>query len=308
MIIVFGSLNADMVFPVERLPEPGETVLGPEFRLVAGGKGANQAVAAARAGAETHMVGAVGRDALGHLLLDALDDADVNASAVESCAMASGCAAVCVDARGENQIAVAAGANRAASADQVPDTLLGPDVVVLMQMEVPVEENWRLLRRARAAEARVLLNAAPAGAVPDDVLGDLDVLLVNEGEALATARASGLPGETAEAVAEALGRRYRLSVVVTLGGRGAVAWHEGSLWTVDALPVTPVDTTAAGDAFIGAFAAALDAGDPLPGALHRASVAGGLACTVAGAQTSLPDADGIAARLAELAPARLRAC
>ena len=322
MIVVFGSINIDIVVPVAALPRPGETVLGPGYRLVPGGKGANQALAAARAGlpsperspgfaqagASVRMVGRVGRDPFAALALAELVAARVDLSAVErDDERPTGCALIPVDRDGQNLIVVAAGANGGAAQRQVADALLGPETLLLLQMEVPADENWTLIARARARGARVLLNAAPAAAIPRAVLAALDWLVVNESEAVAVAGGLGLPAASADSAAAAIAAAAGVTTIVTLGSAGAAAFPGKSgqgAWRIGALPIVPVDTTGAGDAFVGALAAALDAGAELPAALHRAGVAGGLACLTVGAQPSLPDKAAIDRRLADLPPPR----
>lgn len=294
-ILVFGSINADLVFAVEALPRPGETVIGPSHRVFPGGKGANQAVAAARAGAVVRMAGCVGRDGFGAMLRASLAGAGVDISLVRDVAEPTGCAAIGVDRDGANQIMVSGGANLALRALDVPKPQLSPETTVLMQMEVSPAENWALVRRAR-----VVLNTAPAAAVPPEVLATIDVLVVNEGEALAVARHAGECAEDAAAAARWLARRVREACVVTLGAAGAVGFTADAGWCVGALAVEPVDTTAAGDCFVGWLAARLAAGDPLPQALRWASVAAGVACEGYGAQPSLPDAAAVVARLPDL--------
>ena len=301
MILVFGSINLDLVVEVEHLPRPGETVLGPGYRKVAGGKGANQALAARRTGAEVALAGAVGTDEFAGVALALLREDGVDLSLLRTDPdTPTGCAFICVDRRGENLIAVASGANRLARAAQVPDDRLGPGTTLLLQMEIPAEETFSIARRAHAAGAHTLLNVAPAAPIPIEALADLDWLLLNEGEAATVARGLGLaaagPHETAGRIAEATD----VGVVVTLGAEGAVAAVGAERWAVQALLVEPVDTTGAGDAFVGAFAAALDLGRPVEEALRFASAAGGLACLVLGAQPSLPRRDAIERALARL--------
>jgi ribokinase len=304
MIVVFGSINIDLVVPVDRLPRPGETVLGPRYTLVPGGKGANQALAAARAGADVRMIGRVGRDGFADLALAELKAAGVDLSAVERDPLPTGCALIPVDKQGGNLIIVAAGANSAAAQGQVSDALLRPDTLIMLQMEVPHAQNWRLAERAKANGARVLLNCAPAADVPSAILSALDWLIVNESEAELLARSLSLPAAEPRSAARAISGATGTTVIVTLGGEGAVAFSSGEAWSVGALPIEPVDTTAAGDAFVGAFAAAIDGGADLPAALHGASIAGGLACTVAGAQPSLPAKAAIEYRLRDHPPPR----
>ena len=304
MIVVFGSLNADLVFPVGALPREGETVACEAVLLMPGGKGANQAVAAARAGALVRMAGCVGGDPFGDLLVGSLEEAGVGLDALERVAAPTGCAAVIVDSEGRNQIAITGGANLEAKASQVKDGDLGPETTVLVQNEVRPEENRELVRRAGAAGARVLFNAAPAGRLDAEMLQSVDCLLVNEIEASHAAKAAGLGAAGPIGEARALAGAYGMGCVVTMGGGGAYASLPSGKWQVDALPVEPVDTTGAGDAFVGVFAASLDAGLNAADALHRASVAGSLACLTEGAQPSLPSAADIEQRLAGLAPVR----
>jgi ribokinase len=304
VILVFGSLNVDLIVPVPRLPVVGETVLGESYQIAAGGKGANQALAARRAGAEVRMVGAVGRDAFASIALHDLAEAGVDIQAVARVDAPTGAALIGVDEAGQNQIIVASGANRHARAEQVEERWLRPPGSLLLQMEVPEAENWALLRRARAAGLSTLLNVAPAHPLPASLLPSIDWLIVNEVEVLAIAAAAGQRAADARAAGERLASAGT-STLVTLGAAGAIAFVKGSTWEIDALPVRPVDTTGAGDAFVGAFAAALDSGLRLPQAMAWASAAGGLACTMAGAQPSLPMRAAILARAAEIAPARL---
>jgi ribokinase len=250
------------------------------------------------------MIGRVGRDGFADLALAELKAAGIDLSAVERDALPTGCALIPVDRAGGNLIIVASGANMAAAERQVADALLGPQTVVMLQMEVPLAENWRLVERAKRHGARVVLNCAPAAPVPRVAMAALDWLVVNESEAELLARGLSLSATDARSAGAAIAEAAGTTVIVTLGGEGAVAFAGADIWTIGTLPITPVDTTAAGDAFVGAFAAAVDGGADLPTALHRASTAGGLACTVAGAQPSLPTKAAIESRLRDLAPAR----
>jgi ribokinase len=298
LLLVFGSINVDLLFRVEALPRPGETVLCPSYEVAAGGKGANQATAAARGGATVRMIGHVGDDGFGHFARQAMALAGVDCTHVLTSGTATGVAVIGVDRAGENQIIVASGANRETHAGQVADTDLAPGVTLLCQNEVPAKATFALLERAKSRGARTILNLAPAGAAPPRVLTSLDFLVVNEVEGRAAAGLS----EVADVAAFAgdLAQRHRLTCVVTLGAQGALAFGPEGGQRVAALPVEPVDTTGAGDAFVGVLAAALDQGHELGMALRRASVAAGLACTGLGAQTSQPTAAQIEARLGDL--------
>ena len=302
MITVFGSINVDMVMRVDALPRPGETVLCPDFLLVPGGKGANQALAAARAGASVRMVGRVGRDSLAETALSLLRADGVDLSAVGDSELSTCCATVWVDRTGENAIVVASGANRSVSAAQLDDATLESGDWLMLQMEVPAEENWMAARQARARGAKIILSVAPAAPVPDTVLAEVDVLLVNEIEAQMVASALGLPDRDPIPVVDALVDRYGGACILTLGARGAVAKDPDAAFMVPALPVNAMDTTGAGDAFAGILAAALDSGLPMDLAVRRASAGAGLSCTQIGAQPSLPTGAAIDAALGGLPP------
>ncbi len=289
MILVFGSLNMDLALNVERLPKPGETVLGPSYVLAPGGKGANQAVAAARAGAEVRMIGTIGDDEFGRMALTSLQRQGVDVGGVGKGTKPTGCAAILVSPQAENQIGVASGANLEAKGDNVHNDRLGPGSTLLMQMEVPEGEVWALAKRAKARGARVVLNLAPVRPVPPASLKDLDVLICNEHEATVLMTSLGAPaGRDPNQMIGALAKALGLTFVITLGAKGAIAATPTEIWMVDALPIKPVDTTGAGDAFCGAFTAAIDRRTPMQGALERGNVAGALACMALGAQEALP--------------------
>lgn len=283
VIVAFGSINLDLIFPLPHLPAAGETVLGPSMTIEPGGKGANQAVAAARDGAHVVFAGAVGGDALAQDALRLMRATEMDTSRIIAAPDATGCAAICVDPAGRNLIAVASGANLAARNGQVEDALLGLGTTVLLQMEVPRAETEALIRRARAAGCRIVLNLAPAAPLDEDALRALDLLVVNEGEAAFLARLLAC-----EASAAALHGRLGVDVVVTLGEQGVEAATRTGSTQLPAHPVTAVDTTGAGDCFTGVLAAALDRDVPLLAALARANVAAGLCCTTRGTQGSMP--------------------
>jgi ribokinase len=304
MIVVFGSINVDMVVQVESLPRAGETVLAPSYIIVAGGKGANQAVAAARTGAVTHMVGSVGRDGFADLALGTMAEAGINLSAVATVDEPTACAMIGVDKDGANQIIVASGANRLTTSTQLSDAMLGPDTTLVLQLEVDPDETWAVIERAKARGARVVMNTAPAAPVPPAIAAACDVLVMNEIEAPMLAEAAGFDATDPIQCARAMAEAWGTAAVVTLGGDGARAFEPGAAWHVDALAIEPVDTTAAGDAFVGVLAATLDEGQDLAAALHRASVAGALACLTTGAQPSLPGERAIDNAISGLAPPR----
>ena len=299
MIIVPGSVNADLLFKVAKLPRPGETVLCPSYVMAPGGKGANQAAAAGKAGAEVASVGHVGSDAYGPVVRGQLEEAGVGCDLLAVGASPTAIAVIGVDEGGENAIIVASGANLETSAAQVPEALLGPGATVLCQNEIRPAETFAALVQAKLKGARAILNMAPAASVPPEVLGALDVLVVNEIEAETVA---GVTGQSPEIVARGLATSYGLTCVVTLGGAGCIAVTAAEGWRVPALPVRPVDTTGAGDTFVGTLAAWLDQGAELVDALRAASVAGACSCEQVGAQTAQPRRDAILARLHDLPP------
>lgn len=298
MITVFGSLNVDLLFNLDRLPSPGETVLTRKIVQLPGGKGANQATAAAKAGAPTRLVGCVGEDGLGAPVLASLEAAGCEVSGVRTVPGATGTAVVMVERSGENQIVVGSGANMAVEAGMLGGAALGAGDTLVCQMEIPLEATVAGLAAARKAGARTVLNLAPARTLPPEVLGDVDVLILNEGEAAVLAGTDAPPVETARKLAAG----HDLTCVITLGSEGAIAvTPDGRGYRVGTLAVEAVDTVGAGDAFVGVLAAGLDAGLALPDALHRASVAAGLTCTRPGAAAALPDAAEIEGRLSALA-------
>lgn len=279
-VLVAGSANLDLVVRTARLPAPGETVLGRDFAAHPGGKGANQAVACARAGgAPTRMLLALGDDANAAVLEASLATAGVRQHVVRAADVATGVALIGVADDGENSIVVASGANMALRPEHLPPM----DGVghLLMQLESPLESVAAWARQARAAGVTVVLNAAPATALPEGFLADVDVLVVNEVE---LAQLSPGGGDV-----EAAMRRLGVPVVIaTLGVQGCVALTPQGVVRQPAYAVTVVDTTAAGDTFCGALVAALARRRSWPEALRRASAAAALACTRAGAQSSIP--------------------
>ena len=301
MIIVFGSLNVDMVMPVMSMPRPGDTVLCSEYKLFPGGKGANQAVAAARAGSTVKMFGTVGQDDFGRLLCTSLEEAGVDIQGVKECAEhPTGCAAICVDETGENMITVASGANLSARAQDIPEELLTQKTTVILQMEVSEEENWAIIRRAQERGCRLILNLAPAQPVSDEILRALSVLVVNQIEITVLAVHLGFDVVSPAIAARRIASTYGITCVVTLGEEGAIACSPDETWEIEAMTIDAIDTTAAGDSFVGVLAASLDQDYPLEIALHRATVASGLSCLIIGAQPSLPPTAAIDAALAQV--------
>ena len=300
-ITVVGSLNMDLIARTPRFPQPGETIIGSDFHTVPGGKGANQAVAAARLGAQVSMVGRVGRDGFAESLLNNLVAAGVDhAFVIQDPEAATGVALIAVDDAGQNSIIVASGANVRLSptdVDGAEAAIAGADAL-LLQLESPLETVTRAAKAAHAHGVPVILNPAPARSLPDALLALVDVLIPNESE---TALLTGLPvGDPAEAEAAATALRGLGvgTVILTLGERGALLAREDGAEYFPAFEVTPVDTTAAGDAFVGGFAVALGEGRSLAEAVQWGNGAGALATTRLGAQPSLPtrqDLEGLLA-------------
>jgi len=288
-VLVVGSINMDQIFRLDHLPRPGETMLAGDVLTVPGGKGANQAVAAARTGGRVQMVGRLGADPFGRSLRAALIADGVDVVAIqEDAAAATGVALILLAEGRDNSIIVASGANmRVAPADldAVDWAAVG---VLLVQLEIPFETVAAAMRRARAAGATVILDPAPSRGCPADLLALADILTPNETEASDLA---GLPitdVSSAMAAARRLRSTARQRVIVKLGGQGLVVCDADGCRHHPAIPVPVVDTTAAGDAFCGALAARLAAGVDFDTALRYAIAAGALAVTALGAQPSLP--------------------
>ena len=286
-ILVVGSLNMDLVVTVETHPKPGDTVLGGDTRTIPGGKGANQAAAAAKAGGSVAMLGLVGSDAYGDALREALREVGVDVERVGTVEGPSGVALITVDADGQNMIVVSPGANGKLTPERFEEGMLEGVSLVMMQLEIPLPTVQTVAKAAGARSVPVLLNPAPAQPLSDELLQKVKCLVVNEGEA-ALLSGSEVTAENALAAARSLRERGAETVVVTLGARGLV-WSGGDgEGTLDAHSVKAIDTTAAGDAFCGAFAVALAEGRELEPALRFANAAGALATTKEGAQPSLP--------------------
>ncbi|WP_218016886.1 ribokinase [Sphingomonas mali] len=278
-VLIAGSANADFVVRAARIPAAGETVLGGDLAIFPGGKGANQAVAAARAGGVgTRMVAALGDDDLARLIATSLTSAGVDLD-VRRSSRSTGAALITVSDEGENAITVAPGSNADLGPDDLPD--LDGISWLVMQLETPLDTVSAFARTARDRGIKVLLNAAPARALPSSLLAAVDLLVVNEDELGVLVGAEG-------SIAERLARTGVATTVVTLGGRGACARIGQDYALQPAFAVTPVDTTAAGDTFCGVLAAGLADGLDVPAALARAAAAGALATTKAGAQSSIP--------------------
>ncbi|MGE8436741.1 MAG: ribokinase [Pseudomonas palmensis] len=291
-VVVVGSLNMDLVTRAERLPQAGETLAGEWFGTVPGGKGANQAVAAARLGAAVAMIGCVGEDAYGAQLRQALLDEGIDCQGVDTAAgVSSGVALIVVDASSQNAIVIVAGGNGhllPASVQRL-DSLLQAADVIICQLEVPQATVAHTLARGRALGKTVILNPAPAtGPLPADWFANIDYLIPNESEASAL---TGLPVASLQEAQAAASRLLALGVgkvIVTLGAQGALFADGQGFAHFPATRVQPLDTTAAGDTFVGGFAAALAAGRPEREAIAFGQQAAAISVTRAGAQPSIP--------------------
>lgn len=299
MIVVFGSINMDLVARVKTIARPGETVLSRRADSFFGGKGANQAVAAARmggrGGTQVAMVAAVGRDPFGQACRDNLLENRIDVSSVRMTEEPTGCAFITVDEKGENAITVAGGANMALKAADIPEALLSRAAVLVLQMEVPIGESLEAARRARMSEVSVVWNFAPVPHVAnktemEELLSATDVLVVNEHEATAVVQVLGkdLGDDYLEAASD-IARACSLICIVTAGERGAVAFHpDGTRTKARTLSISPVDTTGAGDTFVGVLANGIAEGFSIDEAMQRACLAASQACLASGAQAGMP--------------------
>lgn len=298
-VVVVGSINVDLVCRAERQPRPGETVLGSEFATHPGGKGANQAVAAARSEAETWMVGRVGTDAFGDAQIDFLQQQGIRTDRVlRSDDVPTGVALITVSAEGENSIVVVPGANGRVSQEDV-NVVFEPEDVVVCQFEIPLETVVAVLRCAHERGARTILNPAPAAEWPSEYRSLVDVLVVNESELAFLAGGPEPDPADTRAVAErvaALRAGPNQTVVATLGSHGLVAATGAEEMVLAGHSVRAVDTTAAGDTFVGAFAASLARGAAEREALEYANLAAAISVERAGAGPSIPARAEIEAR------------
>lgn len=292
-ILVVGSLNADLVVRAPRFPAPGETISGEDLAIIPGGKGANQAVAAARQEAQVSMLGRVGSDSFGPTLTDNLQQNHVDTTYVLTDSSATGTAIIVVDANGQNSIVLSPGANGKVTSVDV-DTFPFQDAdMLLLQFEIPLETVIHAASVARQYGLRVILNPAPARSIPDSLLADVDILVPNESELQLLSGQPVTDTDSAESAAQALLEKGVRTVIVTLGANGALLVTDEKTTHVPTFKVEVVDTTAAGDAFIGGLAAALLKGKPLEEAVRYGNASGALAATKFGAQPSLPSRDEV---------------
>ena len=290
-VTIVGSLNMDLIALSPRIPQPGETIIGKGFHTAPGGKGANQAVAAAHLGAQVSIIGRVGDDAFANSLLENLASAGVDHKFVtRDQENATGVALIVVDDNGENSIVVASGANMhltPADVESAEEAIAAADVL-LLQLEVPLETVTRAAELARAHQVTVVLNPAPAKALPAKLLSLVDFLIPNETETALLSGMSVASQVEIEAAAKSLRDLGVGNVILTLGERGALLTGAFQSEVYPSFKVKPVDTTAAGDAFLGGFAVALGEGKSLSDAIRFGNAAGALATTRLGEQPSLP--------------------
>ena len=293
MIIVFGSINVDLNMKVKSFPKAGETILSDTYDLSPGGKGANQALAAARVGAKTAIVAKVGDDGMGLRVLNNLKRNEVMTSGVaKSEELPTGMAMVVKEKGGENRIIVASGANVEISAEQAPSDILHDGNILLAQMEVPMEQNAIVMKTAHDTGAKVILNLAPALEIPKKMLGLVDYLIVNQIEARQLADKLGVKADgNGTVLAQALAKEGDLTCILTMGPDGVVAVEpDGKGLQIEAMKLgdAAIDTTGAGDCFCGTFAACLHEKKPLAESLKMATIASGLSCKKEGTQDAYP--------------------
>jgi ribokinase len=297
MIIVFGSINMDVNITVPHLPHTGETVLSNTYLMTPGGKGANQALAAARLDERVSLIGKIGDDGMGVRALHSLRRAAVSTVGVgESESLPTGCAIIARDQHGQNNIIVATGANYDVTNDQAPDEVLVPGNILLLQMEVPVPEIEKIVDRAYARGVKIVMNFSPVTKISVDTLKKINILIVNEYESRQTHEMLGMPlATTCAQQAQDLSKTLESTVIITLGDKGSLAYTtEQTLIQVPALEIDKVvDSTGAGDAYCGTLVASLHKKNTLEDAMRWGAVAGSLACKTAGAQDSFVYMDEI---------------
>ena len=287
-ILVIGSLNTDLVVRTPRFPQPGETISGEDLQVIPGGKGANQAVAAARLGAQVSMLGRVGQDDFGSFLLDNLKTNKVDTQLIQRDESSTGTAIIIVDENGQNSIVLSAGANGKVSAVDVEHASFPTFDLLLLQLEIPIPTVLSAAKIAKQNGIRILLNPAPAKQLPEELISLADFLIPNETELslLTGMEVKDIP--SAERAAKSLLARGVQNVIVTMGGNGALVVTKELTKHIPAFEVDVIDTTAAGDSFIGGFATSLLENKAIKDAVRYGCATGALAATKFGAQPSLP--------------------
>lgn len=295
-VIVMGSSNTDMVIQSSYLPKPGETVLGGRFEMVNGGKGANQAVAAARLGGQVTFIGKVGNDVFGHKAIQGLkaDKINTDFTFIQD-QIASGIALIMVDGEGENCISVASGANAEISKDDIDQAARCFDAenLLLTQLEVPIEIVEYTIKKAKNAGMKTILNPAPAATLSDQLLTQVDILTPNQSEAQIMTGIAVTGLDSAQKAAQALRDKGVGTIILTMGQLGAYVLGGGMDEIIPAVPVRAIDTTAAGDTFNGALACSLSAGNDLKSAIRFSTKAAAISVTRFGAQPSCPTLEDV---------------
>ncbi|MBE7637269.1 ribokinase [Sneathiella sp. P13V-1] len=288
MIVVLGSINIDQIYHVDQLPTPGETRMGKGYLQVPGGKGANQALAARRAGADVVMVGAVGRDNNAQAALSLMAKDGVRLDKLKISSNPTGSASIWVGENAENSIIVNGGANMDVSADQLSDDILKDATYLMMQMEIPAEEVSEAAKMAKSAGVKTILNLAPYQDVDLSLFQHIDILVVNETEARNIAHKVSANTDSYEDMCMQLSVDLSLTCVLTMGEKGVCYLQDNLILQIPANKVSAVDTTAAGDCFCGYLVADLDAGNTIKTAIEKANKAASLSCMVEGSQNSVP--------------------
>ncbi|APO73297.1 ribokinase 1 [Rhizobium etli 8C-3] len=299
MITVFGSINMDLIATTDRLPKPGETVAGNDFATAAGGKGANQALAARRAGRIVHMAGAVGKDEFAAPALSLLDQAGICLAGVKHVDGPTGTALILVGGDGENMIAVVPGANGTIAPEDADAAIgaMSKGDFLMLQLEVPAPAVERALASSRLKGVTTILNLAPLIADAPRLGRLADIVIANETEFERLAGQDDMDPADRETALRRLHQETGQTLIVTLGADGVIAIRDGVITEAKGLKIEPVDTVGAGDTFCGYFAASLDGGLDFEASLRRAAVAGSLACLKAGAQPSIPLSADVAIKI-----------
>ncbi len=296
MIIVFGSITIDMYIPVDTMPAPGSHTRCEDYTSYPGGKGANQAFAAARAGAKTALIGRIGDDAFGRRSTYNLKQQSILGSGIGRSERPTGAAFILPGTGEEKTIIASPGANFDCTHDQIPDSILKPENTVIGQLLIPLKETLRLFERAKKGGAHTILNASPPQFITLDILKLTDTLVINAAEVSIIADKLGIDGgKTPEETTKALNKAYNVNIITTLGSKGIMAIIDGTQYDVEPFSVNIEDTTGAGDCFLGYYAALRDKGMSAEDALKRACIAGSIACQAEGAQSSVPFIEDIEA-------------